>query len=1029
MNSMSTAPNDWENLAILQRNRLPSRAAFIPYLDEQTALRYERENSASFQLLNGTWKFTYARTPAHIPALCFAETFDTSSWDEIDVPGCWQLQGYGRPQYTNIAYPFPIDPPHVPTENPTGCYRRDFSVPESWLDQHIRLRFEGVDSAFHVWVNGQSVGYSQGSRNAAEFDISALVRSGCNSLTVCVYQWSDGSYIEDQDMWWLSGIFREVSLVAFPRIHLEDYAVQTNLDERYEDAMLLVRIIVGQNSGSGDQSGCQVTLRLLDQDKQPISGAEATTTLACTPGKRTETELQLSIQRPEKWSAESPSLYHLLLIVRDEQDTILQVIAQKVGFRSLEIKQGNLLINGVPVLLKGVNRHEHHPDSGRTIPFESMRHDIVLMKQHNINAVRTAHYPNDPRFYDLCDEYGLYVIDEADLECHGLSATPRPEQLISDNPAWEATYLDRIERMVQRDKNHPCIILWSLGNEAFYGCNQEAMYRWVKEHEPTRPVHYEGDQEARSADVYSKMYPSLATLQEFVERSDLEKPLILCEYAHAMGNGPGGLREYWEMFSRYKSLQGGFVWEWRDHGLRCSTSSGQSFFAYGGDFGDEPNDGNFVMDGLLLADSTPTPGLVEYKKILEPVVVTALDLATGLFEITNGYAFLNLAHLALSWSVTEDEQIWEAGLLSLPEIAAGESATIRIPFQKPTTWRRDSDYWLTLSFKLAHETAWASAGHEVAWAQFLLHPAEASTGPLIRTERPILYCQESNHLLHIEGADIALVFNLVYGQINAWSHQGQALLTQGPVLDFWRAPTDNDRFAAAREWEKSGLHWLQQRVENVNWQRDRQRDVVVIEVKTRIAPPILAWGFSCTLTYTIHGSGDILIDIHGYPQGAFPRTLPRIGLTTTLPGGLEEVAWYGRGPGEAYSDTQQANRVGIYHRRVDELFTPYERPQENGNRTEVRWLSLTDARGQGLFAQLLPQFNFSAHRTTAHEIAQARHHYELQWHKEITLHLDYAQHGIGTASCGPDVLPQYELRTHEFAFQAWLRPNSAKQER
>ncbi|BCL83899.1 beta-galactosidase [Ktedonobacteria bacterium brp13] len=1021
----SLAPNDWENLAVLQRNRLASRAAFIPYQDEQAALSYERGNAAAFQLLNGTWKFYYASTPVLAPAAFFAEEFDTSGWDEITVPGCWQLQGYGRPQYTNIVYPFPIDPPSVPTENPTGCYRHDFSVPASWLDQQIRLRFEGVDSAFHVWINGQSAGYSQGSRNAAEFDITRLVRPGHNSLAVRVYQWSAGSYLEDQDMWWLSGIFRDVSLQAFPRVYLEDYAVQTDLDERYENAILRVRASVGQNSDSDNKTRCQVTLRLLDTTRELVPGAETSTTLACAPGERAEVELQLLVRNPEKWSAESPSLYHLLLIVRDEQGTILQVVAQRVGFRSIEIKHGNLLVNGVPVLFKGVNRHEHHPDLGRTIPFSSMLDDILLMKQNNINAVRTSHYPNDVRFYDLCDEYGLYVIDEADLECHGFSMTSEPEKWTSDNPAWEAMYLDRVERMVQRDKNHPSIILWSLGNEAFYGRNQVAMYRWVKEHEPTRPVHYEGDQEARSADVYSKMYPSLAILQEFGERTDLEKPLILCEYAHAMGNGPGGLLEYWEMFYRYKNLQGGFVWEWRDHGLRRSTSDGRTYFAYGGDFGDEPNDGNFVMDGLLFADSTPSPGLLEYKKILEPVAVKVLDLAAGIVEITNRYSFLDLAHLVLVWSVVEDERIWHAGSLPLPQIAAGESVIITLPCKMPDVWQPDRDYWLNLSFKLAHDLAWADAGHEVAWAQFSLQTAEVPAAPLDSIEMPALQCQESDQILHIAGTDFTLAFDLVNGQINAWSYQGQQLLTHGPKLDFWRAPTDNDRYAAAHEWRNAGLHWLQQRVENVNWHKDEQRDTIVIEVQTRIAPPFLAWGLACALTYTIYGSGDVLVDIHGSPQGAFPQTLPRIGLIMTLPGDLEQVAWYGRGPGEAYRDTWQANRMGVYRKRVEELFTPYERPQENGNRVDVRWLSLTNTRGQGLFAQLSPSFNFSAHHYTAHEMAQAKHHYELQPHQEITLHLDSAQHGIGTASCGPGVLPQYELLTREFAFQVRLRPVSS----
>ncbi|MBE3561856.1 MAG: DUF4981 domain-containing protein, partial [Ktedonobacteraceae bacterium] len=915
----------------------------------------------------------------------------------------------------------PLDPPHVPTENPTGCYRRDFLLPAAWADQQIRLRFEGVDSAFHVWVNGKEAGYSQGSRNPSEFDITDLVREGHNSLAVRVYQWSDGSYLEDQDMWWLSGIFRDVYLLAVPPIHMDDFFVQTTLDDQYRDALLQVRASIGQSKGER-QTKCLLTLKLFDTLKQPLPGAETTTSFIATPEETNTVELALPVSNPQKWSAESPALYHLLLILRDEKGELLQVIPQRVGFRSIELKNGNLLVNGVPIMFKGVNRHEHHPDFGRTVPLSWMREEVLLMKQHNINAVRTSHYPDDPRFYDLCDEYGLYVIDEADLECHGFCLTLEPQKWSSDNPAWEAAYLDRAERMVQRDKNHPSIILWSLGNESFYGRNHAAMYHWIKTYDPTRLVHYEGDHEAQTADVYSKMYASLETLEKFVKKPDLDRPLLLCEYAHAMGNGPGGLLEYWETFYRYKCLQGGFVWEWRDHGLRHVTADGKEYFAYGGDFGDQPNDGNFIMDGLVFSDLTPTPGLLEYKKILEPVVVTAFHPATGTVSLLNRYDFLSLDHLVLTWHIMEDEQVQQSGLLPLPPIAAGESATISIPFNKTGPFQPQKDYWLNLSFRLAGDLSWAAAGHEVAWAQFPLQTAATTPLPLPSTAAPPLRCQQADEKLQIEGGDFTLTFDLAYGIISAWSFQGLDLLAQGPRLDFWRAPTDNDRFSVMREWKQAGLHWLQHRLQDITWREESQAGAVVIEVNTHIAPPGMDWGFDCTLTYTIFSSGDLLLDVQGTPEGPFPRTLARIGLVMVLPGELDQVNWYGRGPGEAYSDTKQANRIGVYHKRVDGLFTPYERPQENGNRTEVRWVTLTAKSGTGLFATLSPQFNFSAHHYTAEEMERANHLYELQKHQDIILHLDYAQYGIGSASCGPGVLPQYELLTGEFHFQLRLKP-------
>jgi beta-galactosidase/beta-glucuronidase len=1016
---------DWEGLRVLERNRLISRASFIPYRDETTALTYERSYSPAIQLLNGPWKFYYAASPAHAPEQFFAETFEVSTWNEITVPSCWQLQGYGRPQYTNFIYPFPVDPPYVPTENPTGCYRRDFRVPESWLDQHIRLRFEGVDSAFHVWVNGKEVGYSQGSRSPSEFDITDLVRPGDNSLSVRVYEWSDGSYLEDQDMWWLSGIFRDVFLIAVPQVHLEDFFVQTDLDKDYQDAVLRVKASISQSDLS-HQSMCQIALQLLDTKKQPVSQGQAADWLLIAPGEQSEIELALPVRNPQKWSAENPYLYHLLITLRDEEGEILQVVPQRVGFRSIELKDGNFLVNGRAIMIKGVNRHEHHPDLGRTIPFSSMCHDVLLMKQHNINAVRTCHYPNDPMFYDLCDEYGLYVIDEADLECHGFiqASDEPPEKWTSDNPDWEAAYLDRMERMVRRDKNHPCIIMWSLGNESFYGCNHAAMYRWTKMYDPTRLVHYEGDQEAKTADVYSRMYPPFEEIERFGKRENPEKPLILCEYAHAMGNGPGGLLEHWKMFYGYKSLQGGFVWEWRDHGLHRYTADGKTYFAYGGDFGDQPNDGNFVMDGLLLSDSTPTPGLIEYKKILEPVLVEAEahSLAAGEILLTNRYDFISLDHLVLSWKVMADEEELQAGFMLLPHIAAGEKVPLTLPFTQPQA--RDKDVWLNLSFTLTRDCSWTRSGHEVAWAQFQLQTAEETLMPSQDSGISPLACQEVGTKLYLSGADFELTFDKVYGIISQWSYQGRDFLTQGPTLDFWRAPTDNDRFIVAYDWRNFGLHWLQHKVEGVTWDRDEYNGTIAIHVKTRIAPPILAWGFRCTLTYTIYGSGDVLIDVQGTPYGKIPKTfkLPRIGLTMTLPEDLDQVTWYGRGPGETYSDTKQANPVGVYHKRVADLFTPYERPQENGNHTDVRWVALTDTRETGLFATVSPQLNFSAHHYTAEDIERARHHCELQPRKEITLHLDYAQRGIGSNSCGPDVLPQYELFPREFSFQTRLRP-------
>lgn len=1006
---------DWENHNVLERNRLKSRAYFIPFSDEKSALTNDRGNSTMFQTLNGMWKFRYFQAPEQTPQDFYDDSFDTGEWGEIAVPGNWQMQGYGNPHYTNVVYPFPVDPPHVPTENPTGCYRRNFYIPKNWQDQMVTLRFEGVDSAFHVWVNGQEIGYSQGSRNASEFDLTPFIRRGENNISVRVYQWSDGSYLEDQDMWWLSGIFRDVYLLAVPKFHLRDFFVQTDLDEQAHNAVLRIKTEI-VNDETDSRVG-EVEFQLLDHRLNPLT--QVAKQISIGSGKKTDITVAIPVSNPEKWSVEHPYLYSLMIVLKTTAGDVLQVIQQRVGFRTVELKDGNLLVNGVPLMFKGVNRHEHHPDSGRAVPLDSMRRDILLMKQHNINAVRTSHYPNDPRFYDLCDQYGLYVIDEADLECHGFAHTEQFNQL-SDSPDWEAAYVDRVERMVHRDKNHPSIILWSLGNESSYGCNHAKMYDWVCKADPTRLVHYEGDRDAKTADVYSSMYTSIDDLVKLGEKEELDKPHILCEYAHAMGNGPGTLKEYWETFYGYKRLQGGFVWEWLDHGIRRHTENDKEYFAYGGDFGDEPNDYNFVIDGLVRPDRTPSPGLIEYKKVIEPVKVEAADLLSGEIKVENRYDFIGLNHLHLSWSITADGQTIESGKLAVPEVAPGESKKVEIPYSLPVKILAGTEYWLNIQFTLAEDMLWAGAGHEVAWEQFLL-PVDVPSVSLSIEDEATLAVEESNGKLRVDGDHFTLIFDQVYGRITSWLSEGAEVLLQGPKLDFWRAPTDNDHHEA-KEWKAFGLHRLQHRVNHVKWEQSADHRTVTVRINVRIAPPVLSWGINCVYTYTLLGSGDVMIDVHGIPQGDGPKTFPRIGLQLTLPQLLNNVDWYGRGPGESYSDTKLANRYGIYNANVDALYMPYIYPQENGNRSDARWVSLTNTSGAGLFAAGGPEFNFSAHRYTAADFEQAQHTYELVPRKEITLHLDYRHHGIGTASCGPGQLPKYKLPSEEFHFYTRLKP-------
>ena len=840
-NTAAKTPRDHENHKLVHRNREPARAAFVHCPDERSALAGSPGASPWFLLLNGDWKFHYADRPELAPADFFKESFDVSGWTSLAVPLSWQMAGYGYPHYTNVAYPFPVDPPRVPAENATGSYRREVCVPESWKGQRIVLAFQGVDSAFHVWINGKEAGFSKGSRLPSEFDVTTLVKPGKNTLAVRVYRWSDGTYLEDQDMWWLSGIFRDVSLAAMPPIHIRDFFARTDLDKDYRGATLRVEAKV-RHAGTEPAQDCDMEMKLFDAAGRPALAEPVNVSFKARPGAEAAVNLETAVDEPEKWNAERPRLYTLVLTLKDPYGKVIESVSSRIGFRSVELKNGNFLVNGVAIKLKGVNRHEHHPDLGRAVPIEAMVRDVVLMKTHNINAVRTSHYPGDPRFYDLCDAYGLYVIDECDLETHGFCFEKDWAGNPPANPEWEAACLDRMQRMVHRDKNHPCVIFWSLGNEANFGCNHEAMARWARSVDPARLIHYEGDNQMKTADVFSMMYPPVEFLKKAGEKKEkikhgsyepnaghcVDKPVICCEYAHAMGNGPGNLKEYWETFYAYDRLQGGCIWEWLDHGIRAvrgpdglarvagapgaaapdpRTPNPDTFFAYGGDFGDQPNDGNFVIDGLVFPDRTPSPGLTEYKKVIEPVVVEAVDLAKRKFKVTNRYDFVSLGHLALTWSLVADRHVLASGTIPTPDVPPRQQRTVEIPFDAPAGMEPGADCWLNLSFAIAAATDWAPAGHEVAWAQFLL-PARTPAVPAVKAaSMPPLWWADKDTVVHVAGGEFEFAVDKLTGSIGAWTHQGATLLERGPRLNFWRAITDNDK-AFATDWRNSGLHRL-----------------------------------------------------------------------------------------------------------------------------------------------------------------------------------------------------------------------------
>ncbi|MBN1564454.1 MAG: hypothetical protein JXA10_11485, partial [Anaerolineae bacterium] len=637
---------DWENPAVFNINKEPGHVPLYPFAAVDAARAGSHHDSPYVTLLNGTWKFHHAPTPDAAPADFHDPAFDVSAWDDITVPYSWQMLGYDHPIYTNVQYPIPVDPPFVPKDdNPTGSYRTTFTVPDEWAGRQVYITFEGVNSAFYLWLNGEMVGYSQDSRLPAEFNLTPYLRNGENVLAVRVFRWSDGTYLEDQDFWHLSGIFRDVLLWSAPPIQISDYEVRTRFDEAYQDATLA--LVVKLRNHKDSAAGYIVEAALYDTEQNPVFDVLQTNDIEIGTDEET-VNFKIDVEQPKKWSAETPYLYTLLITLKDASGAVLQVERCQVGFRQVDIIAGVLHVNSVPVKMGGVNLHEHHPDTGHTVDRETMIKDILLMKRFNINAVRTSHYPQPPLWYDLCDEYGLYVMDETNIETHGVWSQ------LSEDPTWQAAFVDRGRRMVERDKNHPCVIMWSLGNESGHGPNHAAMADWFHESDETRPVHYHGAYKEPYVDMVSVMYPTLDRLTMLATDPADPRPVVMCEYAHSMGNSTGNLREYWDIIHRYPRIFGGYIWDWVDQGLRKYTDAGEAYLAYGGDFGEKWHDGSFCLNGLITPDREPHPAMWEYKKVLQPVQIEAVDLTKGVIRVTNRYHFIDLSGLAITWSVASD---------------------------------------------------------------------------------------------------------------------------------------------------------------------------------------------------------------------------------------------------------------------------------------------------------------------------------------------------------------------------------------
>ncbi|WP_164690281.1 beta-galactosidase subunit alpha [Paraclostridium sordellii] len=997
----------WENIHIDGINRLDARAHFLSFPSKKLALIGEKKYTHNYKNLNGSWKFLFLDAPEYSPEGFYKEEYNTDNWNNIIVPGNWQLQGYGKMHYSDLWYNFPINPPYVPTENPTGIYKRNFTIDESWMGEKIILKFNGVDSSYNVWVNGKEVGYSKGARIQSEFDITEYVRCGNNECTVRVYQWSDGTYLEDQDMWWLSGIFRDVELYTEPTHGVEDITVVTDLDENYENAMLNVDLKFRNYDNQ------KVQFELLDNNKQVIFEEIVEV--------KENLNFSKEVKSPLKWSAEEPNLYTLMISVYKDGE-VVQVIPQRVGFRKIELKGEVFTVNGVAIKFKGVNRHDYNPKNGRVVAKEEIEKDIILMKQHNINAVRTAHYPNSHYLYELCDEYGLYVIDETDLECHGFELTG-DYAWISDDPDWELAHVSRIERMMKRDKNHPSILMWSLGNESSFGCNFKAMAKKCKDLDPTRILHYEGDfnvaeEDGPVSEVYSTMYTWLEHDNKLLMDkiiNDIKKPHILCEYCHAMGNGPGNLREYQDLFYKYDKLQGGFIWEWFDHGIHTVSENGEVYYRYGGDFGDDPSNINFCIDGLIMPDRTVSPGLLEYKKVIEPAETSIVDLEKGILKVINRYDFRNLNTLELVYNIKEDDKVITSKRIEMPSVLGRETCEIKLPYNLNFPKTDGATYYLNISYVLKEDCDWAKAGHELATAQFEL---PIKTEKVKVTPKGSLEVIKDHCTLVVKGENFKVDFDLVRGHILNITRDEYKLVEEGPRLNFWRAPIDNDMYVVEDYKKKYFMHLMHEVVRNVEYKLEE--NILTFKVDTINGTTNSAWHFKSTYEYKVFGSGDILVNVSGIPSGKIdtaPEMLPRIGLQMRVNKDLENVKYKGRGPGESYPDTKEANLFGVYENNIDGLFTNYVKPQENGNRSDCSWVSLRNDIGMSLMAIADDKFNFSASYYEDTDLEYAKHTIDLVKRDYIVFNIDYKQNAVGTNSCGQWQLDKYRCKFEQFNLQ------------
>lgn len=1031
----------WEDPKVFEINREYPHATFYRHASETAALQSNGYTlSPYYQSLNGPWKFHWVRKPAERPTYFYHDDYDVSEWDEIPVPANWELEGYGIPIYTNIIYPFPIDPPRVGHDyNPVGSYKRFFSLPAAWDGKEVYVHFGGVRSAMYVWVNGERVGYNEGSKTPAEYRITPYLQPGQNSISVEVYRWSDASYLEDQDFWRLSGIEREVYLYATDSITTRDFRVIADLDDTYQNGQFSLTLDYRNTSGNM-AAGFLAKASLLNGREEVLSFAEG---IDVQTGDETRITFRGEVPGVQKWTAETPNLYTLLVTLQNEAGELVEAFTTAVGFRKIEIKDSQFLVNGVPVYLKGVNLHDHDAATGHVVDEELTMLDLRRMKENNINAIRCSHYPKNAFFYRLCDEYGFYVIDEANIETHGMGAANQgledSEERLAIHPAyrpeWKAMHLDRTIRMYERDKNHPSIVTWSLGNEAGNGENFFATYDWLKGQDSTRPVQYEDATRYANTDIQAPMYAPIKEIRRYAEDNP-QRPLILCEYAHAMGNSVGNLQDYWDVIEQYDALQGGFIWDWVDQGLDAYTPQGEHYYAYGGDLGGQrlQNDGNFCLNGIVNPDRSAHPSLYEVKKVYQYVKFPDYDAASGVLTVYNGYDFINLNRYRLTWTLLADGTPVARGELDTLDLPARQSRMVSLDLPDREAGK---EYFLQVRAVLRSTEPLLPAGHVVAEEEFALSDRLPRT---FSSRAGDLDISQTEDEVIVQGQQFTARFDSQTGHLYALDY-GRGNILQEPIRPhFWRAATDNDFGfnmpqqmdpwqAASQQQRLTSFVVLQEKAGTERGIQGNQQTISDANLMVRATYSLGGVNGQITLTYRMNSEGTMQVqnDLQGIVD-ALP-SIPRLGNHLVLKPMYDQVEWYGRGPHENYQDRKTGALIGRYRAAVADLMYPYIRPQENGYRTEVREVILSDKNGEGIAFQAADHLlSFSAHHQLNSDFAAGkrklqRHAHDVPVRPIVNLNIDYRQMGVGgDTSWGATPHDEYMIPPGSYSYGFIMRP-------